>query len=140
MGAATGKFVDHLGALTERYGKHLYVCFDDDRIPPTTNMLEGFFGRAKHLIRRVTGAGSTSNSVAQNLGPEFLVAFGRFERNDAPNSAASTDPIDLARFDAARARIAATEAPVSRLRSLVRRFRQHLEKLSARWSAPENTS
>jgi len=133
----TGRFMQHIAALTQRYGKHLFVCFDDERIPATTNMLEGFFGRAKRLVRRAAGSGSTTNSVAHNLGQEFLVAFARFEKQTAqPDYVAQ---LDVVRFRSARAQLAAAEAPASHRRSLVRNFERHLDNLRAGWGLPVNT-
>lgn len=122
--------VDHIATLAERYGPHLFVCFDDSRVPPSTNMLEGFFGRAKRPLRRACGAGSTANSVAQNLGADYLIAFALVESK--PSRIADLDSHRLASFRDQRARIAASEAPATRRRSLVRRFDQHVALLRKR--------
>jgi class 3 adenylate cyclase len=97
-------------------------------------MLEGFFGRAKRLVRRAAGSGSTTNSVVHNLGPEFLVAFSRFEKQTAQPD--YVGQLDVARFRAARAQLASAEAPASHRRSVVRNFERHLEDLRARWGLP----
>jgi hypothetical protein len=127
--------VDHLIALSQRYGSHLFVCFDDLRVPPSTNMLEGFFGRAKRPLRRACGAGSTSNSTAQNLGGDYLAAFALLESSNGDLSAKLV-PDDASRFREERQRIAAVEAPITRRRSLVRRFDQHLARLRDRRGLP----
>lgn len=130
LGAATGRFVAHVAALAERYGSHLFVCYDDRRVPSSTNMLEGFFGRAKRSLRRACGTGSTANSVAQNLGGDYLTAFALVEKR--PNRLADMlDADTLGRFRAERARIAACEAVVTRRRSFVRHFNRHLTDLRA---------
>lgn len=129
LGAATGHFADNLAELVDRYKEHLFVCFDDPRVPPNTNELEGFFGRAKRPLRRACGTGSTANSVAQNVGGGYLAAFALAESNRS-----FLDELDdtfLPRFRAARARIAAEEAPMTRRRSLVRNFDRHLARLRA---------
>ncbi|MEK7862527.1 MAG: hypothetical protein AAB295_04600 [Chloroflexota bacterium] len=130
LGAATGRFVDDLAALTERYREHLFVCFDDPRVPPNTNKLEGFFGRAKRPLRRACGTGSTANSVAQNVGGGYLAAFALMESSDR-SFMDELDDTYLARFRIARARIAAEEAPMTRRRSLVRNFDRHVARLRA---------
>ena len=63
LAAPTAAFVDDLIARTRRYGPHLFVCFDDARIPATTNALERFFGDAKRVVRHADGCGSTTNEV-----------------------------------------------------------------------------
>ena len=89
LAAATGAFIDTLIERSQRYGAHLFVCFDDPRIPATTNALEGFFGRVKALQRRSLGAGSTTNSVVTNLGAELLVAYQYVRRPGAMTSVQS---------------------------------------------------
>jgi hypothetical protein len=131
LGAATGHFVDHLAELNERYKGHLFVCFDDPRVPPNTNKLEGFFGRAKRPLRKACGTGSTANSVAQNVGGDYLAAFALAEKNDRSLVPDKLDASFLERFREARARIAAAEAPTTRRRSLVRSFEKHVARLRA---------
>jgi len=130
LGAATGRFIEHIATLGERYGAHLFVCFDDSRVPPSTNMLEGFFGRAKRPLRRACGTGSTSNSIAQNLGGEYLAAFALLESSRGMLGDALV-PRDALRFREERRRIASAEAPITRRRSLVRKFDQHVARLRA---------
>jgi len=67
LAAPTGAFIDDLIKRYGRYGDHLFKCFDDDRIPSTSNDLEGFFGVSKQVLRHALGCGSTSNSVVSNL-------------------------------------------------------------------------
>lgn len=93
-------------------------------------MLEGFFGRAKRPLRRACGAGSTANSVAQNLGADYLVAFALVESKGKRIS--DLDSASLARFRDQRARLAASEAPATQRRSLVRRFDHHVARLRKR--------
>ena len=85
LGAATGAFVDHLVGVTTRYGRHLFHCYDDPRIPSTTNQLEGLFGVSKAQIRAALGTASTANGVAQNLGANYIEAlvFTRTHTRDA---------------------------------------------------------
>jgi hypothetical protein len=133
LGAATRQFVDHIATLVERYGKHLFPCFDDSRIPPTTNGLEGFFGGGKRVIRRAGGCGSTTNSIAQNLGASFLLAV-----HGAAEAAARLRerPVNLEAYRSARAALAEAEAPARRRRSYVRHLDDHLERLVSSWKPP----
>lgn len=134
LGAATGEFADHLADLFERYGMHLFFCFDDPRIPATTNELESFFNRAKRQLRHATGTGSTATSIAPNLGPAYLLAFAQ---SSSMNTASLTEAVISLGDDfpaahrAARARLAEAEQPTTHRRSLVRRFPDHVQKLRA---------
>jgi hypothetical protein len=138
LGAATGAFIDDLTERYGRYGEHLFKCFDDPRIPATTNVLEGFFGSSKHVLRQALGCGSTSNSVVSNLGAEALIACNQMQQPgalvDMVNAVnASSSPAD---FLAARAKIAINEAPRIHQRSMVRHLEKHLDRLRNDWHGP----
>lgn len=126
--AATGVFIDTLVERAQRYGAHLFVCFDDPRVPATTNELEGFFGGVKTLQRHALGAGSTTNSVVTNLGPDLLAAYQYVRRPEAMKSVQAPTATPAA-FSAARVKLADGEASSIRRRSLVRNFAAHVQRL-----------
>jgi hypothetical protein len=133
LGAATGRFVDHLVELADRYLDHLFVFLDHPLIPRSTNDLERFFGASKAQLRRALGRGSTAGGVAHNLGGDYLVAFAlawtssRIHLIDAVRRASRED---LTRV---RAQVEAAEAP-ARLRASRRRFpSRHMEAIYAAW-------
>jgi hypothetical protein len=132
LGAATGAFVDDLIKRYGRYRDHLFKCFDDPRIPATTNGLEGFFGSSKHVLRQALGCGSTTNSVVTNLGPEALVGYHQMQQPGALADILnmSSSPED---FRAARDKIALEEAPGIQQRSMVRNFDHHVDQLRKSW-------
>lgn len=115
-----------------RYRGHLFKCFDDPRIPATTNDLERFFGGSKQTLRHALGCGSTTNSVLTNLGDEALVAYQYVRQIGTPSASAVAvcSPTD---FRTERARLARREAPAIRQRSLVRHLPRHLGQLRAAW-------
>jgi hypothetical protein len=133
LASATSAFVDHLAQLSERYGPHLFVCFDHPKIPPTTNDLERFFGASKGQLRRTLGTKSTAGGVAQNLGADYLKAF-------ATTWCSSTEQLIEALRNAspddyrqARTEIDLAEAP-ARLRRSRRRFPEdHIQAICAAW-------
>lgn len=134
LAAATGAFIDNLRARVGRYGDHLFVCFDDSRIPATTNTLEGFFGAVKSTLRRALGAGSTTNTVVTNLGADVLVAYQYLRRPDA--MAGVRAPVAApADFSATRTKLDRGEASSVRRRSMVRNFDQHVDRLRDAWEA-----
>lgn len=132
LAAATGAFIDDLVARSKRYREHLFMCFDDPRIPASTNELEGFFGTIKSKLRRTLGAKSTTNSVVANLGADLLMTYHQLQQPDATMCAPSATPIE---FDSARTRLRRDEAPSVRRRSLVRNFKHHLNRLRENWDA-----
>lgn len=132
LSAPTAAFVDHLVALSGRWGAHLFTCFDDPNLPPTTNQLEGTFGQFKRMLRRVVGAISTSSSLATNLGAELLLAWHQVRCGRAPMLAV---PIDPQAHRTARADIALMEQPARERRSWVRSLSRRLSGLLSRWLA-----
>lgn len=132
LGAATGAFIDDLVKRAHRYGDHLFKCFDDPRIPATTNDPERFFGGSKQTLRHALGCGSTTNSVLTNLGDDALVAYQHVQQVGSPMASeiAAHSPADVR---AARARLACHEAPAIRQRSRVRHLPRRLDELRTAW-------
>jgi hypothetical protein len=130
LSAPTAAFVDHLVALTGRWGPHLFVCFDDPDLPPTTNSVEGCFGRFKSTLRRALGAKSTTNSLATNLGAELLVAWHQVRMGLSP---ALEQTIDPQAHREARAELHRLEQPSRERRSWVRNLGRRLAGLLSRW-------
>jgi hypothetical protein len=131
LSAPTAAFVDHIVGMFGRYGEHLFVCFDDDRIPATTNAEEGFFGQAKRMVRKALGTGSTTNSVIANLGGEVLMALHQVRTAD--KSASFPVTIDLAAYQTARDELERLEGPARLRRSYLRDQGRHLVNLLDRW-------
>jgi hypothetical protein len=130
LSAPTAAFVDHLIALTGRWGPHLFVCFDDPDLPPTTNQLEGCFGRFKSTLRRALGAKSTTSSLATNLGAELLVAWHQVRGGLSPGLEQSIDP---QAHREVRAELHRLEQPARERRSWVRNLGRRLAGLLSRW-------
>jgi hypothetical protein len=129
LAAATGAFIDSIVTRARRYEHNLFHCFDDPRIPASTNALEQFFGISKRAVRHALGSGSTSNSVVANLGAEPLLALHQL-RNQRVMTRAPTRTV--AAFRAARQELAELEAPGIHRRSLVRNLDRHLHGLRDR--------
>lgn len=131
LGAATGKFVDDLVRRSSRYKPHLFVCFDDPRIPANTNELERFFGKAKQDLRHALGSGSTTNSIVANLGADVLISYHYVQQVEVLRNL--VEDVDSESFEKARNSIANEEKPGTRRRSLVRNLDQHLARLRVAW-------
>ena len=133
LAAPTGAFIDDMIRRYRRYGSHLFVCFDDPRIPATSNELEGFFGCAKQDLRHALGSGSTTNSVVSNLGADALLAYHQLQQPGAVQQLVSSESSRPA-FLAARSELSAREAPMVRQRSMVRHLDRHLCRLKESWA------
>jgi hypothetical protein len=138
LAAPTGAFIDDLIRRYGRYGEHLFMCFDDPRIPATTNDLERFFGGSKQTLRHALGCGSTTNSVLTNLGDEALAAYQHVRQLGTP-SAAEAGACSPADFLRSRSRLARYEAPAIRRRSMVRHLPRRLDELRAAWVGDQTT-
>ena len=126
----TTDFIAGLLRRAARYSDHLFHCFEDARIPASTNGLERFFGVSKRILRHAVGCGSTTNTVVANLGAEPLLALQQMRQPSAMQVAPLHSPAD---FEQARRKIAVNEAPAIRRRSLVRHFDRHLHRLRSDW-------
>ena len=133
LAAQTGAFVDTLLRRAARYSDHLFHCFDDPRIPASTNGLERFFGVSKSILRHALGCGSTTNSVVANLGAEPLLALHQMRGGTTLKEFHQRTP---AEFTEVRKKIAFEEAPGIRRRSMVRHLDRHLVRLRCRWLDP----
>ena len=133
LSAKLARFADERVERVGRYGAHLYQCFDDARIPATTNGLEGYFGVGKRVVRKAVGAGSTTNSVVTNLGEEVLIALQQVQR--AAKGIEFTGPLDLPAYQKARADLEKMEQPARLRRSQAREPSKHIRNLLDRWHA-----
>lgn len=131
LAGPTARFIDGVIRRAGRYSDHLFHCFDDPRIPASTNGLERFFGLSKQALRHALGCGSTTNTVVANLGAEPLLALHQVRAPGAPRHLAL--PSNPADFHVARRKLANMEAPATRRRSMVRHLDDHLERLGSEW-------
>jgi hypothetical protein len=139
LGAATGAFVDHVAGVAERYGRNLFHCYDDDRIPSTTNGLEALFGKGKSHIRAALGAASTTNSLAQNLGADYLEALVSAGNRPLAALLAAIDEVSCDAYSSARQAIEINERPARLRRSRRRKPVRHLCDLLDRWERNTDT-
>jgi len=131
LSAKTAEFVVHIVEIVGRYGEHLFTCFDEERIPATTNDLEGFFGISKRAFRKTLGTGSTTNCVVTNLGAEALMALQQMRKQNP--SETFPGPINLSAYQKARAELDELERPARQRRSYLRDQGKHLVALLERW-------
>lgn len=71
-GAYLKKFVENAWNVTKRYSKGLFHCYNDFRIPQTTNLIEGFNGQTKRNLRMCGGRKSTANGPGSACGSPYM--------------------------------------------------------------------
>lgn len=133
LSAATGAFIDHVVGVATRYGRNLFHCFDDLRIPATTNELEGFFGASKRTLRSSLGRSSTTGAVTQNLPEDFLLTFAQVKAASPDQLRKQILSVPHEHYVAARQEIDQSEQPARKRRSVMRRFDDYLDDLLNAW-------
>lgn len=84
-GSSFRRFVENAWKVTRSYWDGLFHCYDDPRIPQTSNAIESLFGKGKRLLRKCSGKKSTANGPGSLNGGAFIVtvalhnAFGVVE-------------------------------------------------------------
>lgn len=139
-GAATGVFIDELIAIAERWEPYLFHCFDDSRIPATTNELEGVFRDGKRLPRRTQGRSSTVGTVAQSLPEDFLLTLAFVRTTPRDELAARLASVSIPEFEKSRHRLNQNAIETTKDRSIQRNLDRHLSGLLKRWSTQDETS
>lgn len=133
LGAPIGDYIDHVANVAERYGRNLFHCFDDPRIPPTSNALEGFFGTSKQQLRRALGTASTTNGVAGNLGAEYMCALA-YAKSHSPNEVMeAVATLSVSEYEDVRQALEDAESVATLRRSRRRDPQKHLTQLLDRW-------
>ncbi len=136
-GAYLRRFVEHVQKVTRSYAKGLFHCYDDPRIPQTSNRLEALNGSGKHNLRRCAGRGSTANGPGSSYGRMYMFAVALHaymplaEINDLLFRA-----LDPKEFLEARRLLNEVHAPAARRRSMLRNPDKYLAEILSRWRGP----
>ena len=115
--AALAEWATHVYRVTRSYWPGLFHCYADPTIPRTNNELEQYFGTARHHERRATGRKRPPAAVAVRGSVRVVAAVATQAREVA---AAELRPLDVARWQAVRADLAARQER----RRAARRFRR----------------
>ena len=137
LGAYLRRFIENAQAVTRRYAKGLFHCYDDPRIPQTSNALEGLNGAGKHNLRRCAGRGSTANGPGSSYGRLYMyaVALNAFMSQEEIE-ALLRDQFDAQKFREARRILDEIRAPAARRRSMLRDPDKYLDEILQRWRDP----
>jgi hypothetical protein len=135
-GAYLRRFVENAIAVTKRYAKGLFHCYDDPRIPPTSNLIEGTNGDGKRNLRRCGARGSTANGPGTSCGRAYMMAVALNSCLSAAEIEAAIASVSAADYHKARALLDEIRAPSRRRRSMLRDPDRYLSSILERWKGP----
>lgn len=132
-GAYLRRFIRHARNVTERYWPGLFHCYDDQRIPQTSNTIEQMFGKGKRALRACGGRMSTAVGPGSSGGSFFLFSIAlhattsREEREDLLMRFSYED------YRASRAKQSVIRGPEARRRQYARNPDAVLAKIGEEW-------
>lgn len=135
-GAVTGHFIDHIVGVSARYWPGLFHCYDDPRIPRTSNELEGSFGSSKRGVRQRTGRKSTSGGKIESAG-EVVVRVEALlrvmSRTELEQHLVAVSP---ERYAQSKRRLRDVQGPARERRSIQRNLDGYLDGVLKAWLDP----
>lgn len=132
-GAATGRFVDHLLAVSRRYWRGLFHTYDDPRIPSTTSFLESFFGSTKRAARTTSGRKSTAGGKLESFGEAILRIQALLAAAHPTELNARLLDVPPEDFAASKRRLSKLKEPARRRRSFQRHPERYLDRALEEW-------
>lgn len=135
-GAYLRRFVENAIAVTKRYAKGLFHCYDDPRISQTSNLIEGTNGDAKRNLRRCGARGSTANGPGTSCGRAYMMAVALNSCLSSAEIEAAIASVPPANYRKARALLDEIRAPSRRRRSMLRDPERYLHGILERWKGP----
>lgn len=130
-GAARGRFMRHVVAVSERFWPGLFHCYDVPHLPRTNNELEQFFGALKQHQRRTYGRKSTAGGPMESIAPYLLELWPRLmEWHSLQELVEGIAPDALRR---AREDLEAMAKPARERRGFVRKPRKKLQQALDAW-------
>lgn len=135
-GAYLRRFVENAICVTRRYAFGLFHCYDDPRIPQTSNSLEGLNGAGKRNLRRCGARGSTANGPGSSCGRAYLIALALNTCLSPTEIAALLASVPTEEYQEARTRLDEIRAPSRRRRSMLRNPAKRLATILQNWNGP----
>lgn len=132
-GAYRRRFIEHAQKVTKSYAKGLFHCYDDPRIPQTSNAIESDNGAGKMNLRRCSGRASTANGPGSSCGRAhmFAVILNRILSEEEIGNQLSEYSIE--EYRKAKDILDEVRLPSSKRRSFLRKPVATLNKLLNRW-------
>lgn len=133
-------FVEHVLAVSKRFWKGLFHCYDTPKLPSNNNATESFFGAIKRFSRRVTGRQCTSGGPIETCAEFFVEAFPLFRNSAHPELLAILSEIPAKKLDQARDEFEKLARPAKNKRSIARNLDRALEEVLKQWCPPLDSS
>jgi hypothetical protein len=128
-------FAQHVNAVSNRYWKGLFHCYDNKDIPRTDNALEQMFSLFKRHLRRITGRKSTAGGPLESLAAFVLEAWSTVRLR--PQYAKLVHLVPPDKLLAARAKLEKIAGPARKRRSIQRDPDRHLQRVLEEWLGPD---
>jgi hypothetical protein len=133
-GAYLRRFIEHAQKVTQRYKKGLFHCYDDVRIPQTSNTLESINGGGKMNLRRCAGRASTANGPGSSSGRAHMFGTALHRAMPADEVDAILRQYSIPDYREAKKTLDRARQPSSQRRSFLRNPIASLRKILAKWS------
>lgn len=127
------RFVEHAIKVTESYWPGLFHCYEDPRIPQTSNRIEGVFGKGKRLLRACGGRKSTAVGPGSTGGSFFLFTVAYHETASRKEREDLLKQYSREGYQASRARQRVIRSPEAKRRQYARNPDGFLEGIEKRW-------
>lgn len=131
-GAARGRFIRHVIAVSDRFWKGLFACYDNPDVPNTNNELEQFLGSLKQHQRRVHGRKSTAGGPLETCAPIFLEVWSRLDEH--ADLLALLQDLPEERLEEVLQEIERLGGPSRERRSIARDPMRHIEEVLSQWN------
>jgi hypothetical protein len=132
-GAYLRRFIRHAKRVTTSYREGLFHCYDDPRIPQTSNAIEHLFGKGKRLLRACGGRKSTAAGPGSSGGSFFLYTVAFHDTTPRAERENLLMQFSREKYSAARAKQVAIRGPEARRRRYARTPDAVLDQIGARW-------
>lgn len=132
-GAYLRRFIQHAGNVTERYWSGLFHCYDDPRIPQTSNAIEQLFGKGKRALRACGGRMSTAVGPGSSGGSFFLFSVALHETTSREEREDLLLRFSYEDYRASRAKQSVIRGPEARRRQYARNPDAVIAKIEEEW-------
>jgi len=122
--------------VTRSYAQGLFHCYDDPRIPQTTNSIETLNGLEKHNLRRCSGRTSTANGPGSSYGRLYMFAIALHACLPPEELKQILSHYTLNDYKQARKLLQEVQAPATQRRAFLRNPDKYLAEILAQWLDP----
>jgi len=122
--------------VTRSYAKGLFHCYDDRRIPHTSNDLENLNGLGKDNLRRCGGRTTTASGPGSSWGRTYMFGVALNACLTRTDLDAMLCAVGREEYREARALIEEIHEPAYRRRAMLRKPDKYLARILARWKDP----